>query len=105
MDHLPGSYPIGTYEPDANTIVIFYEQLKPKYPNATNLSKAIQRTLLHEIGHALTLDGNYDFNASEGVMLEIEVDLHYPDYQKFLLADIKRIQEKSKVATSDADYE
>ena len=96
------SFKLGLYQTNKSTIVLFYESINSMI-SVADRDNAIQTILLHEIGHVLTLSDAE--SAAEGVMSASETNLLLPDYQKFLLADILRIQEKSQVATSKRDYQ
>jgi len=95
-------FPSGVYQPEKNTIVVFYERLNSLY-SGSNLSTAIEQTLLHEIGHILTLNDDNDPNTTEGVMKQWADPLQ-AKYQKFLPENIKRIQKNSKIAVANSDF-
>ena len=85
----------GVFHYETNTIVIFYESIQSHYTYPSHINSAIRWFLLHEIGHALI-----DDNHTPGSVMQ---DIIYPSYvleekyQKFLLQDIKKIQEYSRV--------
>jgi len=87
-----------------NIILIFYETIKEAYPQLgfptdVDLNIPVQQTLLHEIGHALTLEDDESLTATGGVMNTKVYDPLDPNFQKFLLSDIQKIQKNSKVQT------
>ena len=88
------SSPYGLFAKGDNTIFIFYEKLKADYPDWNDLQISIQRTLLHEIGHVLLKGTDDDHNKPGGVMSVH--DRLKPENLKFLLEDIKEIQENSR---------
>ena len=87
----------GRYYPSQNTAVIFYETIRSLYPNASQstIHTAIQRVLLHEIGHAL-IDCHHP---SSGIMAAYlnPSQMLQSQYLVFRHVDIARLQMYSRV--------
>ena len=91
----PNKHLLGLYDPERNTIFLFLETILAYYPNMnhtvySSIGIAVQKTLLHEIGHVLIDDDDQ----SSGVM-------SYCYYSLASLAfrpeDIREIQRLSRI--------
>ena len=97
----PNTFVYGGFESGTNTIDVFYETIKYYHQQAglsmDTLGTSIQQTILHEIGHVLMTGTDADHKNDRVMKTGISaVDKLKPQYQEFLLDDIKKIQELSR---------